>query len=348
MTKSPSVKKIQIVSFHFDNDRVVGSARPRALVEVLTEEFEGSIEIFRPKTRHPILWGLVFCLTAFNWRKQKVVVSLGPFWLIPWILISRILVPYSLIVDLRDVWSGHLESLNSDGSFSGRLRVSLSRFLEKNLYRLSCEFWVCTPGMMKFYSDLFGQNEKIKLALNGHSVDPLFADSLRKEKKRSGPLEINLCCIGKFAEYDVSKAERLIRLLQSFKQNHSHISVELHLIGSSTPENSLFIQQRGLQDWVKLLPRMDYGSALRFAASCDYGVCIIRNEAYDFGTKVFDYIGIGLPVVDCFDKDSSFREFFEHYIFPIEHPISISRTIRGDEGFSRKQQFSEIISGWKA
>ena len=45
-------------------------------------------------------------------------------------------------------------------------------------------------------------------------------------------------------------------------------------------------------------------------ASCDYGLSIVRDPDYEFGTKIFDYIALGLPIVNYFDAPNNFTRYF--------------------------------------
>lgn len=41
---------------------------------------------------------------------------------------------------------------------------------------------------------------------------------------------------------------------------------------------------------------------------------ILRDPSYDFGTKVYDYIALGLPVVNYFCEPNSFTDYFDVYL----------------------------------
>lgn len=342
-------RNILIVSYDYHNEKVVGSVRPRVLSGVLQHEFNSvQIEIFKAATKSKLIWGLLLLKVLVSKKRYRVFVSFGPFWIIPWILISRLFRQSCLVADFRDVWSGHLEDCYPTPSPLQVLKIYLSRYLERKIYRASSEFWVCTPGMFQFYSRLFGDDTKIKLVLNGHNISPDLSTDFQKQEKLSKGSVIYLCCLGKFAEYDLAKAHRVVDLLEEFKRKNGMVELRLHLIGSAEEENLSFIQTRQAGDWIELLPRMDYLSALKHAARCDYGVCIIRNEAYDFGTKVFDYIGLGLPILDCFDQQSSFRGYFLPYIYPIQFPLPKLRIVKQGDIFRRENQFRKATLNWRA
>jgi len=59
---------------------------------------------------------------------------------------------------------------------------------------------------------------------------------------------------------------------------------------------------------------MDYSEALKIAAKCNIGLLILRDENIEYGTKIFDYIGLNLLVLDNFEKDSIFRYEFSDFI----------------------------------
>ncbi len=44
------------------------------------------------------------------------------------------------------------------------------------------------------------------------------------------------------------------------------------------------------------------------------GIALIRDPDYDFGTNVFDYIALGLPVLNYFSKPNPFTDYFDCYL----------------------------------
>jgi hypothetical protein len=45
--------------------------------------------------------------------------------------------------------------------------------------------------------------------------------------------------------------------------------------------------------------------------NADFGLTIIRDPSYEFGTKIYDYIALGLPVVNYFDTANNFTRYFD-------------------------------------
>lgn len=60
-----------------------------------------------------------------------------------------------------------------------------------------------------------------------------------------------------------------------------------------------------------ILPRMDERALFKQMLSADYGLTIIRDPLYELGTKVYDYIALGLPVVNYFDEPNNFTDYFD-------------------------------------
>jgi hypothetical protein len=65
---------------------------------------------------------------------------------------------------------------------------------------------------------------------------------------------------------------------------------------------------------LKILPRMNRQDMYREILLSDYGIAVIRDPHYDFGTKVFDYILCGVPIFDYFDEENNFVAFFKEQL----------------------------------
>ena len=87
------------------------------------------------------------------------------------------------------------------------------------------------------------------------------------------------------------------------------------------------------------MPHID---ALHIASCCDIGICLIRDEELMYGTKIYDYIGLGIPVLDVFDHEENFFSFFKEYTIDIDSMAKPFRYVP-PENLSRKYIFDNVI-----
>jgi glycosyltransferase involved in cell wall biosynthesis len=191
------------------------------------------------------------------------------------------------------------------------LRIKLAEILEKLVYRRCEHFIVCTPGLKKAYKNLFGDDKKIIVILNGYDLS---RDDLGlQENKQSDNEALKCVCIGRFAEYNSGEA---LRILTELKNHTKDVGKALSLIfvGTEVEPTKQIIEKLALEKQTVFYPRLPYNEALKIAADADMGLCLVRHEAMDFGTKTYDYIGLGLPIFDCFAPDSEFALFFAPFL----------------------------------
>lgn len=119
-------------------------------------------------------------------------------------------------------------------------------------------------------------------------------------------------CIGKFIEYGEEKAFKCLQLIKNKHADDSSFCIEL--IGTNREKCEQLFRKLDMHEKVKWCKTLPYEEALKKAASADFGISIIRDEELDYGTKVFDYIGLGIPLFDIFEDNSNFRKYFADYI----------------------------------
>lgn len=293
------------ISYFYKESDGVGSLRSRALYELLEDRNNELILVSRDsiKSKNMLIWLFFLSFKMLFSSYDKVYVTCGPFIQLPVVNLITLLKRKKFIVDFRDPWSLNIKTNYGKGvEENSSLKLYISKKIEKWTYK-SCErFWVCTPGMYKEYSKLFNDDSKIDLVYNGHTINDSISKNKNEKKK--------FVCIGKFAEYDYQKANLCLEKIKNIGME----KVELYLIGSEININKKIIQENQMVENTYLMKRMPYKDAIKLASTCDIGICILRNEDFEFGTKVFDYIGLGLPIIDCFDHSASFYNFFKEYI----------------------------------
>jgi len=264
-----------------------------------------------------------------------VFVSCGPFnYLFP-VVVAATLRGKKIIVDLRDPWSFNLVPR----TWKGRLSLLRARFVEKMAYRFCALFVVCTPGMEELYGGLFKSRGKLRLVLNGYDFDPVEYASL---PKKSGSDDERFVCMGKFFYYSAEKAKSILNLLE-MRSARTGKKIELVLIGDETDRlEELRPSLPGLER-VRLVSigRLEYRSTLAYAAQSSGAVIIIRNEDFDFGTKIFDCIGLGLPVLDSFDHSKKFYSTFGDFCVPFDGEFARRKP---DARFHRDRQWGSSLA----
>lgn len=304
--------KILIVS-HYYGENIVGAQRVRHLVSLL--EGKG-LEVSRVDNRQGDGKGAfdrrVF-FRIWNFRGDIVLVSCGPFYYLVAATLAAAARGKKLVVDFRDPLSFNTP-LPGKGISVRNIAWSARRFWakarERFTYRCSSNFIVCTSGMFELYARLFKDTGKLRLIPNGFDFQPMEA-SLRAGNR---PDEERFICIGKFLEYSETKAREIFAKLGERKRslgksirvvfyNDEETRLREFLAGATLPEG-IAIEYRG---------RVPYEEAIREAKTCDCGLVIIRNERFDVGTKIYDFIGLGLPVLDVFDHRASFYKAFHAF-----------------------------------
>lgn len=230
----------------------------------------------------------------------------------------------SLIVDFRDAWSLNIATNYGNEtkklSLKNKIKLYLVRLIEKYVYK-NCEYFVvCTQGMKDEYSQLFTNDKKIRLITNGYDFLP---EQYRNTKTKNNNMT-RYVCLGKFVEYGENKALKCLQLIKNKHKDGSSFCIEL--VGTNREKCEPLIKKLNMQNHVRWYPLLPYEQALEIAANADFGISIIRDEALDYGTKVFDYIGLGLPLFDTFEENSRFREFFAEYISYEKKNISIEKS----------------------
>lgn len=342
MNKVNLVKKIAFISFHFQENEGVGALRSRHLANLL-EKRGNTLLYFTRKSfgeragRNRILWLLHLFFSLIKCDFDKIYVTCGPFWhLLVLVFVAKIR-RKKMIVDFRDPLSINLFRGNTQ--FNGKkFNIWKSKFIEKTAYRNCEHFWVCTPGMKEYYEVLFQDATKISVVLNGYSFDEreFFETEMVPERTN----ELSFVCLGKFAEYGDEKSEKALRFIEKACKREGK-QFKIYFVGTKKDSTEKVVKRVGLANQVEFVPRRPYEESIQFASKADIGICIIRDEDLDFGTKVFDYIGLGLPIFNCFQKGSNFSTFFQRYLTCTDKKVI---SLQDRQCFKRDVVFSRFLS----
>ena len=237
-----------------------------------------------------------------------VFISMPPFrgWDI--FLQSRVRV----ILDIRDGWSIAMKSGYGGTTSNKPTKSWVASNVERWAIRRSFISIACTNGLQQHLEKI--SHQPVLLIPNGISDDDL--ELVKKIKIRrdfwKNPQYVSFICSGQFSEYGADKTRKLLKTIVDRYGKDGNLLVRL--AGSDAEINAWTIRYfreitRGT-GCIEILPRMTRARLFEIIASCDYGLSIVRDPDYDFGTKIFDYIALGLPVVNYFDMPNNFTRHF--------------------------------------
>ncbi|OQP04628.1 hypothetical protein B1690_15245 [Geobacillus sp. 46C-IIa] len=338
------MKDVLFIAYFFSESDGVGALRSRSMVRFLKEKGV-SVEVmardsFRGIGKKNFYVWTILCIFKLLFSKQKnVYISCGPFnHLLP-LSLACFIRKKKLIVDFRDPWSINIKTgYGKSGAKISKFKLFVSSWIEQLVYKICRHFIVCTKGMKSYYQKLFGNDTKIRLIMNGYDFDIGEVDKYKDSHiKNNGVLKF--VCLGKFAEYDEQKAHEAISKIKDIK--NEGYSVHIYFVGTNKEPTLSILKQYKLDDCSTFYPRMPYKEALKIAINCNIGMLIVRNEEIEYGTKVFDYIGLGLPVLDIFDHSNNFYKEFKNILNLSQSFSEIPKDIRSL--YSRDRNFAAIL-----
>lgn len=218
-----------------------------------------------------------------------------------------------VILDIRDGWS--IAQAKGYGGIVRKRPVKswFVRRLERFMIRRSYLTITCTPGLRSYLEDISGR--KVLLVPNGISEERLeLICSLRNKTPEKPKADDSLvfACAGKFSEYGIDKVKRLLGVIVSRYKNNK---LKVKLIGSDPESNAwvadFFCELSQGRGEVEILPRMDDVELFKSMLYIDFGIALLRDPGYEFGTKVYDYIALGIPIINYFSVPNEFTDYFD-------------------------------------
>lgn len=339
-------KKHQLlfISYFFFNEDGVGALRSKSLVTFL-ERNGYVIKVLNKNTFGSIgkrifgIWIILCTLKVLVSKQKEVYISCGPFNHLLLVSLACFFRRKKLIVDFRDPWSINIKtSYGKTNGESNRYKEIISVIIEKIVYNLCTYFIVCTNGMKLYYSGLFRNKKKIRIIKNGYDFNlESLEKHINKDIKQNQILKF--VCLGKFAEYDYEKANKVLLKIKEFEKKGNRIHITF--IGTERETTYPILKRYSLESCSTFYERMVYEEALKIAINCNIAILIIRNEGIDFGTKIFDYIGLGLQVLDTFDHTQNFYKEFKDIMSLSNSIEEIPKDIR--TLYSRENSFKEFL-----
>lgn len=300
---------------HYYTENLVGTQRLKHLVRFLEARGFGAALCVNSANKSRKRFRAEIAGSIMRSPAGKVFVSCGPFYYLLCASLAAWFFGKHLIVDFRDPWSFNVHKDTGRPS-----KATIKRYLyrksfelsEKIAYFCAASFIVCTHGMHLQYSELFRDSRKMRFVPNGYDFDPSEID--RTHHGMSG--RERFICIGKFFEYSERKAKNAIELALARRGTHCR---EIEFIFYSDERTAIeqYFAGHDPDVFFQINERVPYKDVLRIAAGCDCGLAVIRNEDFDYGTKIYDFIGLGIPLLDTFDHGKDFfRTFSEYFVSP--------------------------------
>lgn len=218
---------------------------------------------------------------------------------------------WKTLLDWRDGWSIAMRTGYGNTVTPSKVKAIFARVIELISILLCKNIIVCTKGL-EFYHGRFlnvGFRKKLIFIPNGHNLS---VDQARfKEIKLKSKKCIKLICAGKFGEYGKNKAHFA---LKTCLERYPGSRIDFLLIGADARLNNEVINSfkyafERLN--VKICEQISYEEIVSMIRDSDLAVAIIRDTDYDYGTKIFDYIASGIPILDYYDDASPFKEYFK-------------------------------------
>lgn len=252
-----------------------------------------------------------FSKTGLELKKDKsdyIFISMPPFRNFNLFFSTK----YKIILDIRDGWSIAQATGYGNMVKSKPFKAIITRLIERLIIRRSYLVITCTNGLQSYLKKISGK--EILLIPNGIlDEDYEFTKKLiLLNIKKNNIDEFIFCCAGKFSEYGEEKVKKLCDVIIKRYQDKK---LKLQLIGSDKDKN------QWINDYLKkiskgratleILPRMSRDELYKTMAQANYGLTILRDPSYDYGTKIYDYIALGLPVINYFDEPNNFTKYFD-------------------------------------
>lgn len=243
---------------------------------------------------------------------KAIIVYSGPPFIanITLLLLNR---RYINILDIRDGWSIAIKTGYGNTIKPNRLKALIIQMLEIIAIKNSKLCVAATPGLSTYLNRISGHN--VPVVFNGYINNNR---SLNKENNlynKRKKKDIKFVCCGKFSEYGKDK---VIAILNKMSNNFAvYFKISLSLIGSDKDRNAWikdYVNNNKLPIEIFFLSPIEVTEVPVALLEYDCGISVIRDPSYDFGTKVFDYIAAGIPVLNYFVEANNFTRFFGGYL----------------------------------
>lgn len=240
-------------------------------------------------------------------KYKNVFLTMPPFrlWMLCFLPGRRV------VLDIRDGWSIAMRTGYGGTTRPRQLKSYIARAIEQFSITFSDLTITCTPGLTRYHSTYLTER-KIAFIPNGLPEEYYnYVSNMNtyREDVCRGNIKIFICA-GKFSEYG---KEKVVKVLNLISKRYYEFDCRIELYGADMRANEWvheYIRKSGINNITVIIKgSLDKYELLDKIMKSDYGISIIRDEAYDFGTKIYEYIACGIPVFDYF-TESDIKEYF--------------------------------------
>lgn len=262
--------------------------------------------VFLGKLFYPI------ALLIAAWRDRQsldaVLLCGSPFHPVLVAGLLRHLVGLPVYADFRDSWSSDPWRKHRRG-----LRQQVGDWARRSMERMGLVFCdavsFATDGLRHEYQHKHARlSSRFVTIANG--VDLEDTGKVRVQADRQGN---SLVLAGKFLFYTPQLGGLLLQVLAA------RPALRFVYLGEEYREISTLAQQAGLSDRVTTFAQLPYRDSLAHMAAADLGLVTTSNPE-GLGTKLFEYLALGKPVLCCVPQGSEIHTRFS------DHPGVVIRT----------------------
>lgn len=218
------------------------------------------------------------------------------------------------ILDIRDGWSIAMRTGYGGTAKPNIIKAWIARIVEQWAIRSSALTVTCTPGLERYHATRWTRG-KLTLIPNGFPDEGVeYAQAVANKKTRSQlnfKNRIRFICAGKFAEYGSNNIDILFSVMSKRYKDFS-CQIDIYTISKDKQKIVHKIAEKYINIECNVFDFVGRDEIINIIEGYDIGVVMLRDQNYEFGTKIYDYIMCGVPIFDCF-VGGDLKRFFAGY-----------------------------------